>query len=257
MPKRGGKSFNKGIGLMRLASNLVKGRLLKRYKRFLADIELESGEIVTAHCANTGKMTGCLESYGTVWLSQNNNPARKLKYSWELSETSAGHIIGIHSAKANDIVDEALTAKVIETLARYDKILREVKVGSKSRIDFMLSNNIEQCFVEVKSVTLLDGNGIGMFPDTVSERASRHVKELISIKRQGHRAVLFFCVQHSGINVVCPADNIDTAYGEIVRQAITEGVEVLVYRCQLSVDEIKITMPLPWFDSLKQAQSAH
>jgi sugar fermentation stimulation protein A len=242
---------------MQLASNLVKGRLLKRYKRFLADVELKNGEVVTAHCANTGKMTGCLEPNGIVWLSQNNNPARKLKYSWELSETEAGHIIGIHSAKANDIVDEALLSKGIDQLAQYDNIQREVKVGSKSRIDFVLSNNIEQCFVEVKSVTLLGENGIGMFPDTVSERANRHVKELMAVKQQGHRAVLFFCVQHSGIDVVCPADEIDTAYGEIVRQAIAEGVEVLVYSCQLSVDEIKLTMPLPWFASLKEAQQAN
>jgi sugar fermentation stimulation protein A len=242
---------------MLLANNLVKGRLLKRYKRFLADVELESGEVVTAHCANTGKMTGCLELGGIVWLSQNNNPARKLKYSWELSETNTGHIIGIHSAKANDIVDEALAAKEIDTLARYDNIVREVKIGSKSRIDFVLSNNVEQCFVEVKSVTLQGENGIGMFPDTVSERASRHVKELMAIKQQGHRAVLFFCVQHSGIKVVCPADEIDTGYGELVRQAITEGVEVLVYSCELSVDEIKLTSPLPWFGSLKEAQYAN
>jgi sugar fermentation stimulation protein A len=242
---------------MQLASNLVKGRLLKRYKRFLADVELENGEVVTAHCANTGKMTGCLERNGIVWLSQNNNPARKLKYSWELSETEAGHIIGIHSAKANDIVDEALLAKGIDQLAQYDNIQREVKVGSKSRIDFVLSNNVEQCFVEVKSVTLLGENGIGMFPDTVSERANRHVKELMAVKQQGHRAVLFFCVQHSGIDVVCPADEIDTTYGEIVRQAIAGGVEILVYSCRLSVDEIKLTTPLPWFASLKEAQQAN
>lgn len=241
---------------MRLATNLVKGRLLKRYKRFLADVELDSGEVVTAHCANTGKMTGCLEPNGIVWLSQNNNPARKLKYSWELSETEAGHIIGIHSAKANDIVDEALAVKRIATLAQYDNIMREVKVGSKSRIDFMLSNNIEQCFVEVKSVTLRGENGIGMFPDTVSERASRHVKELMAVKQQGHRAILFFCVQHSGINAVCPADEIDTMYGEVVRQAIAEGVEILAYNCQLSIGEIKLSTPLPWFSSLKEAQNA-
>lgn len=241
---------------MQLASNLVKGRLLKRYKRFLADVELESGEVITAHCANTGKMTGCAESGVIVWLSQNNNPARKLKYSWELTETKAGHIIGIHSAKANDIVDEALLAKRVEPLSQYKNIQREVKVGSKSRIDFVLSDNIEQCFVEVKSVTLLGENGIGMFPDTVSERASRHVQELMTLKQQGHRAVLVFCVQHSGIDVVCPADEIDPAYGDIVRQAITAGVEVLVYGCELSVDEIKLTKPLPWFTSLSDAQQA-
>jgi sugar fermentation stimulation protein A len=241
---------------MQLASNLVKGRLLKRYKRFLADVELESGEVITAHCANTGKMTGCAEPGVIVWLSQNNNPARKLKYSWELTETKAGHIIGIHSAKANDIVDEALLAKVIDQLAQYDNIQREVKVGSKSRIDFVLSDNIEQCFVEVKSVTLLGENGIGMFPDTVSERASRHVQELMTLKQQGHRAVLVFCVQHSGIDLVCPADEIDPAYGDIVRQAIAAGVEVLVYGCELSVDEIKLIKPLPWFTSLSGAQQA-
>lgn len=241
---------------MQLASNLVKGRLLKRYKRFLADVELESGEVITAHCANTGKMTGCAETGVIVWLSQNNNPARKLKYSWELTETEAGHVIGIHSAKANDIVDEALLAKRVEPLTQYDNIQREVKVGSNSRIDFVLSNDVEQCFVEVKSVTLLGENGIGMFPDTVSERASRHVQELITVKQQGHRAVLFFCVQHSGIDVVCPADEIDPAYGDIVRQAIAAGVEVLAYGCELSVAEIKLTKYLPWFASLSGAQQA-
>jgi sugar fermentation stimulation protein A len=241
---------------MQLASNLIKGSLLRRYKRFLADVELENGEVVIAHCANTGKMTGCAESGVIVWLSQNNNPARKLKYSWELTETEAGHIIGIHSAKANDIGDEALLAKRVEPLAQYKNIQREVKVGNNSRIDFVLSNNIEQCFVEVKSVTLLGENGIGMFPDTVSERASRHVQELITVKQQGHRAVLFFCVQHSGIDVVCPADEIDPAYGDIVRQAIAAGVEVLAYGCELSVAEIKLTKTLPWFTSLSDAQQA-
>lgn len=241
---------------MQLAGNLIKGSLLRRYKRFLADVTLENGEVVTAHCANTGKMTGCAETGVIVWLSQNNNPARKLKYSWELTETDAGHLIGIHSAKANDIVDEALLAKRVEPLAQYKNIQREVKVGSNSRIDFMLSNDVEQCFVEVKSVTLLGENGIGMFPDTVSERASRHVQELITVKQQGHRAVLFFCVQHSGIDVVCPADEIDPAYGDIVRQAIAAGVEVLVYGCELSVDEIKLTKPLPWFAALSDALQA-
>jgi sugar fermentation stimulation protein A len=241
---------------MQLASNIIKGSLLRRYKRFLADVELENGEVITAHCANTGKMTGCAEPGAIVWLSQNNNPARKLKYSWELTETEAGHIIGIHSAKANDIVDEALLTKQIDLLARYDNIQREVKVGSNSRIDFVVSNNVEQCFVEVKSVTLLGENGIGMFPDTVSERASRHVQELMTLKQQGHRAVLFFCVQHSGINGVCPADEIDPAYGDIVRQAMATGVEVLAYGCELSVAEIKLTKPLSWFASLSDAQQA-
>jgi sugar fermentation stimulation protein A len=241
---------------MLLESNLVKGRLLKRYKRFLADVELESGEVVTAHCANTGKMTGCADSDCTVWLSQNNNPARKLKYSWELSQTNAGHIIGIHSAKANDIVDEALLAKQLDPLRQYDTIQREVKIGSKSRIDFVLSNGSEQCFVEVKSVSLLADRGVGMFPDTVSDRASRHVQELITVKKQGHRAILFFCVQHSGIKVVCPADEIDVAYGELVRQAIEQGVEVLAYGCNISTAEITLAQRLPWFSSLMEAQQA-
>jgi sugar fermentation stimulation protein A len=241
---------------MRLASNLIKGRLLKRYKRFLADVELENGAVVTAHCANTGKMTGCADIGCVVWLSQNNNPARKLKYSWELSQTNVGHIIGIHSTKANDIVDEALIAKQLASLAQYDNIQREVKIGSKSRIDFVLSNNSEQCFVEVKSVSLLTDHGIGMFPDTVSARASRHVHELIAVKKQGHRAILFFCVQHSGIKVVCPADEIDVAYGELVRQAIEQGVEVLAYGCNLSTAGITLAQRLPWFSSLTDARQA-
>jgi len=225
---------------------LIPATLHKRYKRFLADVELDTGEKITAHCPNTGAMTACAEPGSRVWLSLSDNPKRKYPHTWELVQTSSGDMACIHSAKANALVKEAIENGVVKELSNYQAIHSEVKFGSeKSRVDFLLEGANEKCFVEVKSVTLLLAAGLGVFPDAVSERGSRHLRELIEMKAQGHRAVLFFCVQHTGIEQVAPADLIDSRYGETFREALARGVEVLAYGASISPRAIRLHKPLP------------
>jgi sugar fermentation stimulation protein A len=211
---------------------LIEATLIKRYKRFLADVELDSGELITVHCPNTGAMTACAEPGSRVWLSTSANPKRKYRHSWELARNAVGEMICIHSAKANAIAGEAIEAGVISALCGYDRVRSEVSYGSeKSRIDFLLEGEQGLCYVEVKSVTLATGAaGEGVFPDAVSDRGRKHLRELIAMKAQGHRAVLLFCVLHSAIEWVAPADAIDPKYGETFRRALAAGVEILAYR---------------------------
>lgn len=226
--------------------SLVKARLIKRYKRFLADVILESGEQVTVHCPNTGAMTGCAEPGSKVWLSTSDNPKRKYSNTWELVQTPENYMACIHSAKANDLVKEAIEAGVIKELQGYDSIRTEVKYGKeKSRIDLLLERDAQQCYIEVKSVTLLLDDSLGVFPDAVSDRGRKHLRELIEMVQQGHRAVLFFCVQHTGIKRVAPADAIDQKYGDTFREAIAAGVEVLAYQADISPELICLHKPLP------------
>lgn len=228
--------------------SLIEAILIKRYKRFLADVELVSGEKLTVHCPNTGAMTGCAEPGSTVWLSTSNNTKRKYPHTWELVQTPLGDMASIHSAKANTLVREAIECGVIEALQGYDEIKSEVKYGSEnSRVDFLLANDSEQCFVEVKSVTLLGENNFGFFPDAKSDRGTKHLRELIAIKQQGYRAVLFFCVQHTGINSVSPADRIDKVYAQTFREALDSGVEVMAYKTRISPESIKLVEAVPVF----------
>jgi sugar fermentation stimulation protein A len=226
-------------------SPLTPATLIKRYKRFLADVELDGGETITVHCPNTGAMTGCAEPGSRVWLSLSDNPKRKYPYTWELVETMAGDWACIHSVKANALVKEAIEGGIVEALSGYDRIRTEVKFGAEnSRVDLLLDSGGDQCFVEVKSVTLLLRETLGVFPDAVSERGRKHLRELIEMKRQGHRAVLFFCVQHSGIESVAPADLIDPRYGETFREALAAGVEVLAYGASISPQAILLEKAL-------------
>lgn len=225
---------------------LITATLIKRYKRFLADVILDSGEQITVHCPNTGAMTGCAEPGARVWLSSSDNPKRKYPNSWELVQTLAGDWVCIHSAKANSLVKEAIELGQIKELSSYDSIRSEVKYGAeKSRIDLLLESAGQQCYIEVKSVTLLSDNGLGLFPDAVSDRGRKHLRELIAMVKQGHRAVLFFCVQHNGIERVAPADAIDSQYGETFREAMAAGVEVLAYRANISPLSISLLGRLP------------
>lgn len=227
---------------------LIEATLIKRYKRFLADVILADGSTVTIYCPNTGAMTGCAEPGCRVWLSRSTNSNRKYPYTWELVQTAAGDMVCIHSAKANALVREAIEQDVIKELQGYDRISSEVKYGDeKSRIDFLLEREQQQCFVEVKSVTLLLADGLGVFPDAVSERGRKHLRELIAMVRRGHRAVLLFCVQHSGIDVVAPADNIDPVYGQTFREALAAGVEILAYRAAPTSQTISLDQPLAVF----------
>ena len=229
---------------------LVHARLIKRYKRFLADVRLDNDEIITVHCPNTGSMKNCVEENAEIWLSDSDNPKRKYRYTWEYLRTSRGHHIGVNAGKANQLVQSAIQDDLVEPLAGYDTIRPEVKYGDEnSRIDLLLQSCQKQdCYVEVKSVTLLEdppSSGIGYFPDAVSERGAKHLRELIKMSQADARSVLFFCVQHTGIQEVRPADHIDREYGKLLREALDSGVEVLAYKVRKSNKGFRLWRDLP------------
>ena len=223
---------------------LQSGLLLRRYKRFLTDIQLDDGQELTIHCANTGAMTGCADPGTWVWYSTSSNPKRKLPQSWEIAQSPAGHYICVNTARANQIARELIEGGAIPTLSGYDTLRPEVKYGEEnSRIDFLLQDAARaDCYVEVKSVTLLDertGAGMGYFPDAVTARGAKHLRELIAMKAAGHRAVLLFMVLHSGIARVAAAAHIDPHYSQLIEQARLAGVEILCYRPHLGVQRIE------------------
>jgi sugar fermentation stimulation protein A len=220
---------------------LVQGRLLKRYKRFLADVVLDTGEELTVYCPNTGAMTGCAVAGSRVYLLDSHNPKRKYAYTWELVESDSGGMICIHSARANGLVAEALATSRIAPLTTYTNIHREKTLASGSRIDFFLSSPdaaVPDCYVEVKSVTLHCGEGIGAFPDAVSARAVRHIKDLLDLRRQGARVMLLFAVQHEAIDVVRSAVEIDPVYAQTLKLAAVHGLEVVAYKVVITETEI-------------------
>lgn len=227
---------------MRFSPELEQGRLVIRYKRFLADIETESGEKLTIHCPNTGSMFNCMAPGGRVWFSRSNDPKRKLPGTWEISETPQGRFACVNTGRANHLVEEALRAGVITELNGYTALKREVAYGQEnSRVDFRLDYPSGPAFVEVKSVTLgFDNSRIAAFPDAVTQRGARHLRELASLAREGVRAVLLYCVNLTGIDAVRPAEEIDPAYAAALRDAVTAGVEVLAYGVQLTPEEVWI-----------------
>ncbi|KII77503.1 DNA/RNA nuclease SfsA [Vibrio renipiscarius] len=229
---------------MKFLPPLESATLLKRYKRFLADIQLDDGSERTIHCANTGAMTGCATPGDKVWFSTSDNPKRKYPNSWELSETTSGHRICINTARANQLAVEGIEQGVIAELRNYEQLQTEVKYGQEnSRIDILLRDPQKPiCYVEVKSVTLLaDGTeGQGYFPDAVTTRGQKHLRELAEMAKNGNRSVLLFIVLHSGIEKVSPAHHIDANYSHLLKIAIEQGVEVLCYKAQLSESEIKL-----------------
>lgn len=230
---------------MKLNPPLQQGTLIKRYKRFMADISLPDGSELTLHCPNTGSMKNCAEPGSAVWFSDSGNPKRKYRLTWELVAVGNGAIAGINTGRANGLVKEAIAAGLIPELDGYEHIRTEVKYGAEnSRIDLLLERVGQQCYVEVKSLTLGEGE-IGYFPDAVTERGRKHLRELETMVEQGHRAVLFFCVQHNGVKVARPADHIDPKYGAALRQAHQNGVEVMAWQCDLSAAEITIARALP------------
>jgi len=221
---------------MRFDSILVPGRLIRRYKRFFADIRLDSGEVVTAHCPNTGSMLGCKEPGSRVWISPADNPERKLRYTWELVEARPDVLVGVHTGRTNHLVHEAISGGVVRELAGYSDIRREVRFGQEgSRIDLLLSGaGSGDCYVEVKNVTAAVDDGIALFPDAVSSRGAKHLRELMHVAEQGRRAVIFFCAQRGDVQEVRPADEIDPEYGRTLRRALAAGVEALAYRAAVS-----------------------
>ena len=227
---------------MRFASPLAEGRLIRRYKRFLADVQLPGG-VVTAACPNTGSMMGCAEPGSRVWLSEHESATRKYRHTWELVEVDGKKpvLVGINTAKPNALVAEAIAEGAIPELAGYANVRREVAYGEeRSRVDFVLEGDGEPCFVEVKNVTAAAAKGVALFPDCVSERGSRHLRELIRLKATGCRPVQIYCVQRGDVEEVRPADGIDHEYGRTLREAIAAGVEVLAYRARVTPEEIRI-----------------
>lgn len=217
---------------------LQKSTLIKRYKRFLADVILADGSTTTMHVANTGAMTGCAEPGDIVWYSTSANNKRKYPFSWEITQTKHAHSICVNTIKANQLIEEALNANKITELLGYSSIKREVKYGSEnSKIDFLLSDaNKPDTYVEVKSVTLLEGEQ-GFFPDAVTTRGQKHLRELIEVAQQGDRAILLFAVLHSGINNVKIAKHIDSKYNELIIEAKAAGVEILAYKADFELNE--------------------
>ncbi|MBS3804736.1 MAG: DNA/RNA nuclease SfsA [Oleiphilaceae bacterium] len=234
------------------AEALIEGSLVRRYKRFLADVRLPDGTEVTAHCPNTGSMLGCQPDGARVWLTSNDNPKRKLRYTWELVETLPGVMACINTARPNHQARMAIEHGVIPSLTGYATCKPEKRYGrEKSRIDLHLSDHDSRpdAWVEVKNVTLCEA-GVGYFPDAVSTRGQKHLRELMAQVQAGDRAVLVFCVNHTGITEVRPADHIDAAYGKLLRAASRAGVEVMAWQADLVKDSnpsgsLALVRPLP------------
>lgn len=237
---------------MKFSSTLSHGTLIKRYKRFLADITLPDGEVRTIHCANTGAMTGCAEPGFKVYYSTSDNLKRKYPNSLELCQNNAGDMICVNTALANKIVSEGITNNKIPELKGYETLQQEVKYGDEnSRIDLLLTDDKHaDCYIEIKSVTLLvqdaQHNGQGYFPDAVTTRGLKHIRELISMKQQGYRAVLLFLVQHQGIKKLSPARHVDEKYADGIKQALDAGVEILCYNTDIDINNIVINKSLPF-----------
>lgn len=225
---------------MLLPTPLVKGTILKRYKRFLADIKLENDEVITAHVANTGSMTTCWEPGQDVIMTYVDSPKRKLKYSLQLIH-NGDTWIGVNTSLTNKVVHEALSENLIKELIGYENIQPEKKVG-KSRIDFFLSGHKSKpdCYVEVKNVTLLGENKTALFPDAVSTRGQKHLEELTSLKESGLRTCMLYIVQREDANKFKPAKDIDPVYANLLQAAINHGVEVLIYQCEMNSQFVKI-----------------
>lgn len=231
---------------MRFQPALEEARLLRRYKRFLADIETAQGERLTIHCPNTGSMLNCMSEGCRVWFSRSDDPRRKLPGTWEISETPQGRLACVNTGRANRIVEEALLDGVVSELAGFTALRREVAYGvENSRADFRLDYAGEPVFVEVKSVTLgFDSSPVAAFPDAVTARGAKHLRELAALAGAGTRAVLLYCVNMTGIEAVRPAEEIDPAYARALREARDAGVEILAYGVELSPQEVSLRRKL-------------
>jgi sugar fermentation stimulation protein A len=228
---------------MRFSSPLIRGSLIQRYKRFLADVLLPTGEIVTAHCTNTGSMMGCKEPGSAVYVSRCDNPGRRLLFTWEMIRVNGGWV-GINTLHPNRLVAEGIQTGVIRELQGCDSIRRDICTRQGTRLDLCLEGSRGLCFVEVKNVTLAV-EGAAAFPDAVSERGTKHLKELIRLRRKGYRAAVVFVIQRADCLCFRPADEIDQEYGCWLRRAIKAGVEALPYRANVTPKEIVLTERVP------------
>ncbi len=234
---------------MKFAGDLVQARLLRRYKRFLADVELGDGAIITAHIANPGAMTGLTAPGARVWLSHSANPKRKLPYAWELVEADFGagaELVGVNTALPNALVAEALAAGAIPELAGYASTRREVKFGQNSRVDFLLEDPARPpCYLEVKNVHLMRQRALAEFPDSVTARGAKHLDELTAVARGGARAVMLYVIQIGSAEALSFARDIDPAYGLAFDRAKAAGIEALAYRCRITTQGVGLVAPVP------------
>jgi len=228
---------------MELPSPLHRGRLLRRYKRFLADVQLDDGQTVTAHCANPGSMLGLLEEGAEVWLFKSSDPRRKLQWSWELVR-SEGTLVPVNTSNPNRIVAEALAEGLIPELEGYSEVRREVRYGEGSRIDFLLTDpDRADCYLEIKNVHLRR-KGRAEFPDCVTARGARHLRELARMRAVGARAIIFFLVQREDCSSFAPAADLDPVYAQELLRAASAGVELLCYDCSVSLEQVRLRHPL-------------
>ncbi|MEZ5889902.1 MAG: DNA/RNA nuclease SfsA [Xanthobacteraceae bacterium] len=234
---------------MRFPAPLMRATLIRRYKRFLADVALADGSVETVHVANPGAMPGLAVPGATIWLSRSANPARKLPLSWELVEVELGagpELVVVNTAHANALAAEALASGAMAELAGYATARREVKYGTRSRIDFLLEEpGRPPCYVEVKAVTLMRRPGPAEFPDAVTARGARHLDELRAMAAAGHRAVMLFLVQIASADRLTLARDIDPRYGQAFDRALAAGVEAIAYRCTVSCEQIAVADRVP------------
>ena len=223
---------------MKFKERLLQGALIKRYKRFFIDIKYKN-KIITAHCPNSGSMMGLLDVGNTVWFSLSDNPKRKLKYTLEMIEVK-NKKVGINTLLTNKIVLEALKHKKINSLNKFNHIKTESKFSDGTRFDFLLSNDKEKCFLEVKNVTLLRENKIAEFPDAITSRGTKHLNELCNAKKKGYQSYILYLIQRENCDSFKIAKDIDEEYKIAFSKALKSGVKILCYDCKLNSEEIKL-----------------
>jgi sugar fermentation stimulation protein A len=234
---------------MRFTSPLIPGRLVQRYKRFLADVTLDSGEAVTATCPNTGSMMGLVAPGSRVWLSTSDSPTRKYRHTWEMVEADLGegpHLVGINTGHPNKLVAEAIAGGRVKLLKGYPGLRREVKYGKNSRIDILLECAAKgSCYVEVKNVHMMRRAGFAEFPDSVTERGAKHLAEMSDMVREGHRAMMVFLIQRADAKSLSLAGDVDPGYVAAFKAATEAGVEAIALRCRVSPEEIVVEKTVP------------
>ena len=223
---------------MQFNKKLLQGTLIKRYKRFFVDIKYQN-KTITAHCPNTGSMMGLLNLGNKVWFSQSDNPKRKLKYTLQIINVN-GELVGINTHLTNKIVLEALKKKKIKSLINFTDIKTEIKFSDKTRFDFLISNNKKKCYLEVKNVTLVRSNKIAEFPDAITSRGTKHLKELINAKKKGYESYILYLIQREDCKSFKIANDIDREYKTTFNEALKNGVKMLCYDCKLSDEEIRL-----------------
>ena len=234
---------------MRFPSPLIRGALIQRYKRFLADVRLDDGRLVTATCPNTGSMLGLTAPGSIVWLSESDSPTRKYRFTWEMVEADLGKgptLVGINTGSPNKLIAEAVAAARIKHLAGYPGFRREVRYGRNSRIDLLLEcADKGLCYVEIKNVHFSRRHGLAEFPDSVTERGTKHLAEMSDMVREGHRAVMVYLIQRSDAKRLAFARDVDPIYGAAYDSAVAAGVEAIALRCRMGTDEIVVDKPVP------------